>query len=217
MNKSRIAISALCLAFLALGLAIVAFVRANQNPVAELMNDSLAIMEKYKDWNPFDPSKRLDKARTELTNAQSSAARLHPLGDAGMACVDLEKLDDAREYADKLLKLSESIYPGKGDPDAVHRGNIILGRIELRKNNIENAKSFLLKAGRVESSPVLGSFGPNMVLAKEMLEKNEREVVLEYFKLCEAFWTHDIRSSLKRWTDQVKAGKVPNFQGNLLY
>ena len=55
-----------------------------------------------------------------------------------------------------------------------------------------------------------------MMLAKELLEKGEKEIVLEYFQLCSKFWKSG-RNRLKQWADVVEKGQVPNFRGNLLY
>ena len=46
---------------------------------------------------------------------------------------------------------------------------------------MEQAKRRLLEAGRFEGWT---NFGPNMALAKELLEKGERQVVLDDFDLC---------------------------------
>ena len=63
----------------------------------------------------------------------------------------------------------------------------------------------------------LNSFGPDMSLAKVLLEAGERDVVLQYFQLCGAFWKHDIQGSLPAWTAAVREGLIPDFRGNLLY
>jgi hypothetical protein len=55
-----------------------------------------------------------------------------------------------------------------------------------------------------------------MMLAHELLEKGQRAVVLEYFRLCSKFWSYD-RGQLARWTEQVKAGEIPQFGANLVY
>ena len=55
-----------------------------------------------------------------------------------------------------------------------------------------------------------------MNLARDLLEKRERETVLQYFELCRKFWKmgHD---RLDQWTEDVKAGQTPDFGANLLY
>jgi len=73
--------------------------------------------------------------------------------------------------------------------DDVHRANIVLGLAAVRQAHIEDAKSYLTAAGHVGSSPVLSTFGPNMQLAKELLEHGERDTVTAYFDACGAFWS----------------------------
>lgn len=53
-----------------------------------------------------------------------------------------------------------------------------------------------------------------MSLALELLEKGEKEVILEYFQLCSKFWKSE---KLKVWTDVVNRGGIPVFGGNLSY
>ena len=62
----------------------------------------------------------------------------------------------------------------------------------------------------------MDSFGPNMSLAKGLLDKGERDVVLQYFDLCRKFWALG-QSKLDEWTADVKSGTTPNFGANLLY
>jgi hypothetical protein len=57
-----------------------------------------------------------------------------------------------------------------------------------------------------------------MALAKELLEKGEREVVLEYFELCKNFWTGtNQHQKLDQWAGEVKKGRIPDFGANLVY
>ena len=61
-------------------------------------------------------------------------------------------------------------------------------KLALQAGDVEEAKRRLLAAGKTSGSPALRSFGPNMALAEKLLEKGERDVVLEYFELCKKFW-----------------------------
>lgn len=125
--------------------------------------------------------------------------------------------DDAKagKYAEMLLQFAQQ-GPGQNDGDAIHWGNLVLGRVALRQGNIEEANTRLLAAGNTPGSPVLSSFGPNMVLAKELLEKQQTEVVLQYFDECEKFWTGK-KSTLTEWKETVRQGGIPNFGSNLAY
>jgi hypothetical protein len=80
----------------------------------------------------------------------------------------------------------------------------------------QHAKDYLLASGKTPGSPQLNSFGPNMTLAKELLEVGEREIVLKYLQLCAAFWTKD-SGLLVEWRDLIDNGRVPNFGVHLLY
>jgi hypothetical protein len=55
-----------------------------------------------------------------------------------------------------------------------------------------------------------------MSLAKDLLDKGQRDVVLEYFELCRKFWKMD-RGRLDQWSQEVKDGKTPDFGANLDY
>ena len=125
------------------------------------------------------------------------------------------QVEQAQTWAAELLNQGiakgQDWFPG----DEVHQGHITLGRIALLAGNIPEAKQHLIEAGRTQGSPVLNSFGPNMMLAKELLEKGERETVILYFHLCANFWTN--HTKLDSWTTTVKAGGIPDFGANLAY
>jgi hypothetical protein len=166
---------------------------------------------------PFSPATRLAKAEQEIRTAKDDYRRLQPLGVAAMASVDTGDYAKAQRYALELLRLSYELFPKeRPEADGIHKGNIVLGRLALRAGDSEGAKAYLLKSARVEGSPVLGSFGPNMTLAKELLEKGEQKAVLEYFDLCDEFWK-DGHDKLKRWKNQVQAGVIPDFGTNMVY
>ena len=98
----------------------------------------------------------------------------------------------------------------------LHKANILAGRVELRNGNVAGAKQHLLAAGRVNGGVTLTSFGPNMSLAKELLEKGERDIVVQYLDLCARFWTSDY-GQLAKWKSEIRAGRIPNFGANLIY
>jgi tetratricopeptide (TPR) repeat protein len=158
-------------------------------------------------------------ASTTGERVRSPTHKLQYLAKAAFGAGDMEK---ARKYATELLDTA-SHYKNKPDQcsysyygHAVHHGNIILGRIALKSGDLKKAKKHLIEAGKTPGSPVLNSFGPNMALAKELLEKGETKVVIKYFQLCSKFWKMK-RDRLEKWTAIVKEGEIPNFLGNLYY
>ena len=81
---------------------------------------------------------------------------------------------------------------------------------------MEEAKTRLLAAGNTPGSPALGSFGPNMTLAKELLEIHQADTVLQYFDECAQFWKGH-QDTLDGWRATVRRGEIPDFGSNLIY
>ncbi|MCW3100013.1 MAG: hypothetical protein JWL77_5631 [Chthonomonadaceae bacterium] len=129
----------------------------------------------------------------------------------GESAFEAEEMDKARQYATKILRLSAQYDPDK-QAAAIYQGNWLLGRLAVKSGDLEKAKSYLLASGRVSGSQGLKALGPNMRLAKELLEKGEQQTVLDYFALCAEYWKNP---KLKQWTEEVKAGKIPDFGFNL--
>ena len=121
------------------------------------------------------------------------------------------KPQKAKEYAEKMLSQNSS---GWNYGNNIHHGNIILGRIALTLDDLEEAKKRLINAGKTPGSPQLNSFGPNMTLAKELLQKGEKDVVLKYLELCSKFWKMG-KDRLHKWSVVVKDGKIPDFGRSL--
>ena len=92
----------------------------------------------------------------------------------------------------------------------------MLGLIALSQGDVAEAKRRLLASADSKGSPQMNSFGPNMRLAKELLAKGERDVVLEYFGRCGKFWKMG-GERLKAWTDSVNRGGTPEFGASLTY
>jgi TonB family protein len=121
----------------------------------------------------------------------------------------------AADYASELLgDVAQNHDWNNGN--AIHDGNMVLGLVALSNGNLAQAGKYLLEAGKTPGSPQLDSFGPNMTLAKELLQKGEKDVVLEYFALCRVFWKMG-NDRLDEWTAMVRGGGMPKFGANLVY
>src|SRR5204863_4474896 len=91
------------------------------------------------------------------------------LAKAAFAASDYVRAD---AYAAEALEAARhGVFWWTGD--AIHQGNIVLGRLALRRNDIEEAKRRLIAAGRTPGSSTLASTGPGMQLAKDLLDKGE--------------------------------------------
>ena len=143
--------------------------------------------------------------------ADSDSERRSLLGELATAAFQAERYEDARAHATSLLQSEPGRFSDGSEP---HKANIVLGRVALIEDDVALASHHLLEAGKVEGSAPLGSFGPNMRLAADLLERGEKDVVLEYFELCSKFWPSE---KLDDWAAMVKGGRMPDFGGNLVY
>ena len=155
----------------------------------------------------------LELFRQALALAPEEHWRSMMLQQAAKMAFAAQQFDEAKQYADELLAYGLS-RPRKDMGDELHHSNMILGRLALHFGRVAEAKSYLLAAGDVAGSPPLDSFGPNMELAKELLEVGEKETVLQYLDLCAEFWK---RAKLQEWRAQIERGETPDFGGNLNY
>ena len=146
--------------------------------------------------------KRFDRA---YVLADNDSMRNHVLQERAWAAFAAGRHDLAKQDAQAMLDAKPSLGP---DGDLMHRGNTILGRIALIEGDVARAKEHLLESGKVPTSPVLGSFGPSMTLASELLALGHREVVLDYFELCAVFWKSE---ELNTWRVTLDLGQTPDF------
>lgn len=150
-----------------------------------------------------------------LKLSKDDAGKLTLLGELARSAFEAGEAAQAETWAVDLLTQAAAGKKQWDYGNAVHQGHTILGRIALLSGNLAAARQHLIEAGETPGSPQLDSFGPNMMLAKELLEKGEREVVIQYFQLCANFWKG--HSKLDEWAATVKKGGMPNFGANLVY
>jgi hypothetical protein len=168
------------------------------------------------------PDEKAGLAREELAAGEKGLEtadkerKFYQLTKLAPSAFDAGDMAKAEQYSTDLLQMAAEYKSDWNYGNAIHKGNIILGRIALRRGDIAGAKQRLLAAGETPGSPQLDSFGPSMTLAKDLLEKGERDVVLTYFQDCAKFWEMG-GDDLKAWTAVVKSGGTPNFGAHLMY
>lgn len=149
-----------------------------------------------------------------LNKSERSRQRDHDrpalLRGAASAAFELGQMAKAKSYASELLLEFGHDLTVYSYADSAHYGNIILGRIALREGDLAKAKEHLLIAGRTPTLVGRTFYVPDMNLARELFEKNEKETVLEYLQQCEAFYS-DGRKFLQIWEQMIKRGETPSF------
>jgi tetratricopeptide (TPR) repeat protein len=107
-----------------------------------------------------DAHKKFDGAVKILQNGNDyqKFLMLKPAADASF---ELGNYDNAIKYATELLALADHFQSDWNHGNAIHHGNLILGRIALQENDIKSAEDYLLKAGNTDEpvkSPIMDGF-----------------------------------------------------------
>ena len=164
---------------------------------------------------PSSPQEQL--TALELATAELSGENLfYELPDLAKRALNAGEIDKAGAYSKQLLEMAPEYSKNWNYGNAIYDGNFVLGRIAVRQGNLAEAGRYLLAAGAAPGSPQLHSFGPNMTLANELVERGQSAVVLQYLALCKNFWKMD-RGKLDEWSATVRGGGVPDFTSNLNY
>ena len=120
-------------------------------------------------------------------------------------------------YAEKLLREN----PGSGD--AIYAGNLILAQAALDRNDIENAKRYLLQAAATPGARRIEQNGLDVSVVRILFDRGEKDSVLEYLSRGRVLWPQGTQL-ISRWEGAIRAGRRPNFnargpggggQGNL--
>src|SRR4029450_1364637 len=123
-------------------------------------------------WGDFPTTweGRYSKATRDIA-ARDDLQQFYGLDEAAKAAFETGRLDEARIYSERALELAPTMRNDWNYGNAVHDGQMVLGRLALKSGDAELAKRELLAAGASPGSPQLNSFGPNMSLARDLLER----------------------------------------------
>jgi tetratricopeptide (TPR) repeat protein len=179
----------------------------------------LEMAEQIRSSHPAGMVTSFGRATPEESHQLQLLSRLHSLPDRARAAFDAGEYKFARQFAQECLALASSAENEEflwNDGNAIHYSHLVLGRVELQAGNLQQAKAHLIESGKTTGSPNLGSFGPNMSLANELLEQGEWDVVLEYLDLCGKFWKSG-SDKIDQWKDEITRREIPWFGANLNY
>lgn len=161
----------------------------------------------YRLWGTGHEESALSecKAALALTNENSKFYVFSKLPELAYLAGEY---DEATEHANKLLKMGKKQKDDWNFGNSVNDGHTYLGLIALKKGDLKNAKLHLYESTKNAASPQTQTFGPNKLLAAELLELGEIQTVLEYWEQCETFWEMG-KNQLQHWRDEVSAGSNP--------
>ena len=129
---------------------------------------------------------------------------------------DFEK---AKQCAKEMLAFAEVFHHDWNHGNAIYFGNEILGLIALRAGDIASAGRHLIDAGNSPGSPQLIIFYPDLRLARELLDHNMTEIVLQFIDLIALFWVTDTTAHpeqsifrdqvIQSWKKDISDGQIP--------
>lgn len=152
-----------------------------------------------------DPALRA--ALENLAAAKTPELRFRALGPAARQCFQANRIEEARQHAEELVSLLPSFRQHPDYGQALHDAHTVLGRIAVREGRLDDAKRHLIESIRAPGAAMM-DYGPSMALAKGLLEKGERQVVLDYLARCRRFWNY---ARLDEWAKQIQQGEIPDF------
>lgn len=129
-----------------------------------------------------------------------------------MANLAFEVKDDeaARKYANQTLDLAlqpeDRVHATPNGPLAFHDANDVLGRLALRDGDLEQAKEYLLKAATLPNGRAIEAPGPRMLLAQALLDRGEREFVLQYLLKMKTSWPSGV-TQIGYWSAEIRKDK----------
>ena len=121
------------------------------------------------------------------------AAQMH--GQAARLLFHFGDLAKARLHATAMVAT---------DGPEAHSGHGLLGRIALREGDVMEARTRLELAGRTVGTALRD---PEMALAREMLQHDAHDAVLQYLLLCRAACDR-YSDVLDRWITQLREGVI---------
>jgi transglutaminase-like putative cysteine protease len=175
--------------------------RARDKEGEEKTKNLTLALEQYEKGitlNKSERSRQRDRDRPSLLRGAASAA------------FEIGQTAKAKSYATELLLEFGHDLTAYTYEDSTHYGNIILGRVALREGDLAKAKEHLLIAGRTPKLAGRTYYVPDMNLARELFEKNEKDTVIEYLQQCEGFYEGG-RKLLQKWEQMIKKGQTPSF------
>lgn len=177
-------------------------------------NDDIVVKGEKPQWHAGSPAEDLTKFCTSETDQKKklSACNQAMINYASMPLKLIPK--EAKSQAQYLLQLHQADPKDATFIFGLHNSHIVIGRLALRDGDLKTAKDELVKSLQVPLTPPLQTIGPRMSLAADLLEKKQKQAVLDYLTEVEKVWTQNpsAKQSISKWRLDIKAGKTPQFK-----
>lgn len=162
-----------------------------------LLNDTLQDYQRSlsSNSNPY-------KVLNSLSRHIKYSAQFEPIEVAEL------KIERAFDYANKMSieqQIAGDVYDGFSSEN--HYVDIARAWIAYRKGNVEKAFKALYNSINDIDSALLGAFGPDFDLVRQLYNDGYVEPVVTYIKKTESFWTGKRPDALRdAWLGMINAG-----------
>ncbi len=153
--------------------------------------------------------------QTALQNSTSNVERADLFIKIACASIKANDFQTALTAASQAMIVELPSQVGPFRAVILHRAKNIMGLAALSSGDIESAKDYLMRS--VASIGVLsGSHVPYTRLARELLVKGERDVVLAFLRECTKLWSSEDHQ-LEKWIYALEQGDTPvlEFPGSM--
>ncbi|MCJ8321349.1 MAG: hypothetical protein MJK12_17050 [Colwellia sp.] len=125
--------------------------------------------------------------------------------------IALNNIISYEKYQLTFIQKIKNAFAGNGD--SLHNINIAKGWLALKSGNEDEAISYLFASTKTKGSPVLGSFGPDKTLIRELYKRGRKEAVLKYLDMSKSFWnTQSAENYMMVWRKMIKNNCAIQFQ-----
>ncbi len=143
-------------------------------------------------------------------------SRFYSVGDELTAAYKSNDFAKAKTLANEYAELASVYRCNWNYGNAIHDLNRVLGLISLSTGDIDTAAKYLEKAGKSTGSPQLNTFGPELDLANQLLQRGKVDAVKAYLKDIKSFWEMN-NGQVDTWLAEIEKGGKPEldrFAGN---
>ena len=141
-------------------------------------------------------------------------AREYVMGGIAVEAERACEYQKAKLYAEEALELGTKGKGGIKLGANIYYGQQVLGLLAMRQGDIKAAKQRLMASAAAPKWPNLARSGPYVLLARRLLDRGEREIVVEFFEQCKRLWPEG-EDTLEEWRKEIMAGNVPDFGSRL--
>ena len=153
-------------------------------------------------------SESLDDLQAGLEEEGDELARFYLVTRILQLALDEGDGPRLRRYATQALELAARFPRNWNCGNGLHLGHSALGALALDSGDTEAAARHLVSSAETPGSPQLNTFGPNLTLAQQLLDRGQHAAVQQFLERCQHFWELG-RGKLQRWLRELSEGHAP--------